>query len=120
MIWAQRYVGQKAKPTLKLNCLGYVRLILREQFRTEFPNFLGIARAIRDGKELPFKVTGQLQDGTMVICGNVVNPARHIGIYCLAADRVVHADTERGRVLAEPILRVKQAWPLVTFAEVLR
>ena len=119
--WAEKYQGLRAEPTLELNCMGYVRRILREEFRREFPGFLGGMRLAARGLPFPLRPVKRLRDGTVIVCGNAENPVRHIGIYCLAADRVVHADTDAtpiGRVRLEPMFRLKHDWPLVSYWEV--
>lgn len=120
MTWAENYVGGPADRTLQGNCLGLVRRILHEQFRKDFPNFLGVMRAARGGKGLPLRVTRVLRDGTLVVCGNADNPVRHVGVYCREVDRVVHAVTDAcpGIVRAEPLWRLRLEWPWVTYAQV--
>jgi len=120
--WAERYAGLPADTTLKGNCLGFVRLIMREQFRKEFPGFLGILRAARRGEQPPMVQRRTMKEGTVVVCGNQENPVRHVGVYCQAAERVVHAVTDipDGIVRAEPLWRLRHEWPVVTFWEVVR
>lgn len=111
--WAAKYVGAPADKTLAGNCLGLVREVLRTEFGKEFPGFLGAMRDAKDGKALPCTETKVLKDGVLVMCGNDVYPARHVGIYCKAVDRVVHAVTEEKIVRAEPLWRLRQEWARV-------
>lgn len=132
--WAEKYVHQEAGKTLEKNCLAFVRRIVREEFRKDFPGPLGFARFVMrltgvtdlseimlaaqygaGDKRWTFRKTKRLKDGTVVIFGTDSNPLKHIGVYCQAADRIVHAvtDIERPIVRAEEPWRLRLEWPLI-------
>lgn len=119
--WAERYAGQPADTSLALNCTGLASRILREQFGKDFPNLLGILRAAYRGSDLPMTPAKKLRDGVLVVLGTRSNPVRHVGVYCAAADRVVHAVTDipDGVVRCELLSRLKHEWTSVLYYEVL-
>jgi hypothetical protein len=116
--WAEKYVHRLSEKTLAGNCLGLAREILREEFGKEYPGYLGALKTVLRGGKLPMEETKVLSDGTLVVCGNYLYPCRHVGVYCAAIDRVVHALPEEGIVRAYTIWRLKQEWPSVTLHKV--
>jgi hypothetical protein len=94
--------------------------MLREKHGREFPNFLGAMRKAMRGEPLPIVQVDRLRDATMVVCGDIVNPAHHVGLYCREADRVIHADTDFGKVRAQSLWRLKLEWRSVLYYDVMR
>ncbi len=120
--WATQYIGRPYDDTDGLGkCLGRARDIYREVFDTELIGAVGIARLLRDGKDLPLRVVKIPKDGTLVTMHNKANPARvHVGVYCAAAALVVHASDERMEVVATPIAYLEMLYDTVVLREFVR
>lgn len=118
--WGIEYLDFPVARTLDGNCVAFVKKVLREQYRKEMPSFLQVMRMVKKGEELPFKETKILRDGTLVACGNRLQPVKHVGLYSKAANRVIHALPEAKTVRAEPLYRLKAEWPLVTLYELVK
>lgn len=118
--WGTQYLTFEVSHGLAGNCVALAKKILWEQYRKTLPSFLALCRMAKQGKDLPLVEVTTLRDGMLVVCGNRVHPARHVGVYSQVADRVVHALPEAGCVRAEPLWRMKLEWPVVTFYKVVR
>lgn len=118
--WATPFIGRKYAPTLADNCLGFARDVQREVFGRQLPGMLSLFRGSSAGVEIEdaFPEVEKPSDGCLVVMLDVNDRAAHVGVWCEAARRVVHAENVFGSVVADELGVVRFLWPSVRFFEV--
>lgn len=119
MHWAAKYVGMPyeagARGPEKVDCWGMVRLIYRNEFGIDLPEYPGIslkkpleaARAIKDGLERCWVLTAIPNDGHLVAMSRSED-VHHIGLYavCQGGPRILHCFNEK-IVVADTLRNLK-------------
>lgn len=120
MSWAATYIGRRHETTLADNCLGFARTVQAEVFGRQLPGMLSLARSAARGQglELAFPEIQRPTEGCLVVMLDAQGRAAHVGVWCAAARRVIHAQEGFGSVVADELPTVRIQWPTVRFFEV--